>query len=374
MESIGEEFMDNHEEREYLYWLCHVPSLGAVKIKKLYDYMGSYKRIYNIERKELEAAGPLKQDEVSVLEGYKGRLDACRKELEKVETKGIRFITPWDEEYPRRFLDIYGYPMGIFCKGRLPEEERPAAAVVGARNCTNYGRQLASYMAGELSKAGVQIISGLASGIDGAAHQGALEAGGDTYGILGCGIDICYPRENYGLYEQLPVHGGILTEFMPGEAPKPCNFPMRNRIISGISDVILVMEAREKSGSLITANLGLEQGKEVFALPGRVTDPLSAGCNRLICDGAGVLLSPDVVLEYFQLQRGKMLRVNEKNQNGLAKKEKMVYSCLDLQPKNLEEIVSISGLSVSDCISALLELEISGHVLQTSHQYYGKKL
>lgn len=366
--------MDNHEEREYLYWLSHVPSLGAVKIKKLYDYMGSYKRIYNIERKELEASGLLKQDEVSVLEGYKGRLDGCRKELEKVEAKGIRFITPYEEEYPRRLLGIYGYPMGIFCKGKLPEAERPAVAVVGARNCTNYGRQLASYMAGELSKAGIQIVSGLARGIDGAAHQGALEAGGDTYGILGCGIDICYPRENYGLYERLTVQGGILTEFMPGEAPRPWNFPMRNRIISGISDAVLVMEAREKSGSLITANLGLEQGKEIFALPGRVTDPLSAGCNRLICDGAGVLISPDVVLEYFRMQRGKMLRVNEKSENGLAKKEKMVYSCLDLQPKNLEEIVSLSGLSVSDCMSALLELEISGYVLQTSHQYYGKKL
>ena len=148
---------------------------------------------------------------------------------------------------------------------------------------------------------------------------------------------------------------------------------MRNRIISGLSDAILVIEAREKSGSLITANLGLEQGKEIFALPGRVTDPLSTGCNRLIAEGAGVLLSPETVLEYFKLQNGKILRVHEKNKNGLAKKEKMVYSCLDLQPKNLEEIVSCSGLSVSDCMSVLLELELKGSIIQTSHQYYGKK-
>jgi len=149
---------------------------------------------------------------------------------------------------------------------------------------------------------------------------------------------------------------------------------MRNRIISGLSDGILVIEAREKSGSLITVNLGLEQGKEIFSLPGRVTDPLSTGCNRLISEGAEILLGSDSVLEYFKLQSGNILRVHEKSENGLVKKEKMVYSCLDLQPKNLEEIISLSGLSVSDCLSTLLELELKGCVVQTSHQYYGKKL
>ena len=361
-------------EREYLYWLCHVPSLGAVKIKKLYDYIGSYKGIYNIEGKDLVRSGLLNQAEASFFEKMKGEKDACRWELAELENRGIHFVTPYDREYPKRLLAIYGYPMGIFFKGKLPEDERPAAAIIGARNCTNYGKQMASYLAGELSRAGIQIISGLAWGIDGAGHQGALEAGGDTYGILGCGINICYPKENYGLYQQMAASGGIITEFMPKEAPRPCNFPMRNRIISGLSDVILVIEAREKSGSLITVNLGLEQGKEIFALPGRATDPLSAGCNRLIFEGAGILLGPDSVLEYFKLQGGNILRVHEKDKNGLVKKEKMVYSCLDLQPKNLEEIISLSGLSVSDCLSTLLELELKGCVVQTSHQYYGKKL
>ncbi len=366
--------MDNQEEKEYLYWLCHIPDMGAVKVKKLYDYIGSYKRIYNIEGKKFEQMGLLKAADVSCFDEYKRRREDCQRELEMLERRKIRFITPYDREYPERLLKIYGYPMGIFYKGRLPAEDRPAAAVIGARNCTNYGKQMAIYVARQLSMAGVQIISGLACGIDGAGHQGALDAGGDTYGVLGCGINICYPRENYGLFERMLFQGGILTEFMPDEAPRPCNFPMRNRIISGISDAILVMEAREKSGSLITASLGLEQGKEIFALPGKVTDPLSAGCNRLIGDGAGILLSPDDVLEYFQLQSGKILRVDEKYKNGLAKNEKMVYSCLDLQPKNLEEIVSLSGLSVGECMSALLKLEFSGRIVQTSHQYYGKKL
>ena len=168
--------------------------------------------------------------------------------------------------------------------------------------------------------------------------------------------------------------GGVLSEWMPWEQPQQKNFPIRNRIISGLSDVILVMEARQKSGSLITAGIGLEQGKEIFALPGRISDPLSEGCNRLIQEGAGVLLSPEDVLEYFTLRDGKILRVHEKNENGLAKKEKMVYSCLDLQPKGLEEIVILSGLSVSECIGTLLDLELGGYVVQTSHQYSGKRL
>lgn len=366
--------MENYEEKEYLYWLCHVSVIGAVSIKKLHDYMGSYKRIYNIEGKELQRLGLLKQSDVSVFEESKSNIDFYRRQLAELELQGINFITSDEAGYPKRLLEIYGYPVGIFFRGRLPDEERPSAAIIGARDCTNYGKQMATYLARELSASGVQIISGLALGIDGAGHKGALESGGDTYGILGCGINICYPRENYDLFEQMQKRGGVISEFVPDEAPKPRNFPMRNRIISGLSDVILVIEAREKSGSLITANLGLEQGKEIFALPGRVTDSLSAGCNQLISDGAEVILNPDSVLGYFKLQNSKILRVHEKNKNGLAKKEKMVYSCLDLQPKYFEEIVSLSGLSVSECMSALLELELNGLILQTSHQYYGKKL
>ena len=365
--------MDNLEEREYLYWLSHIPFLGAVKIKKLYDYMGSYRKIYNIERKQLENCGLLKENEILFLEQQRKHMDSSRRQLEQLKKNGIRFIAHFDPDYPKRLLSVYGYPTALFVKGKLPGEDKPAAAIIGARNCTNYGRQMAVYLARELAAAGVAIISGLANGIDGAGHEGALEAGHETYGVLGCGINICYPKENYGLYRRMVQCGGIITEFMPDEPPKPQNFPMRNRIISGMSDVILVIEAREKSGSLITANLGLEQGKEIFALPGRVSDPLSAGCNCLISEGAGVLLTPETVLQYFNLQSGKILRVDEKNKNGLAKKEKMVYSCLDLQPKNLEEIVSCSGLSVSECMSVLLELELKGSIIQTSHQYYGKK-
>lgn len=361
------------KERDYAYWLCHLPFLGGVSVRRLYNKCGSFEAIFNIEGKVFCGEGIMREADVKRYDAFKIELDPCRKELEKLEAGGIRFITYLDPDYPGRLLKIDNYPAGITLRGTLPDEGKPAVSIIGARNCTNYGIQMAEFMARELAKAGVEIISGLASGIDSAGHKGALAGGGKTYGILGCGIRICYPRENYALYRQMAGQGGIITEFMPDEQPIPRNFPMRNRIISGLSDAVLVMEAKKKSGSLITAGLALDQGKDVFALPGRVGDPLSEGCNQLIRDGAGILLSPEDVLEYFSIQTGKLLIVEEKNENGLAKKEKMVYSCLDLQPTCLEEVVKKSGLSVGECMSALIELELGGYIVQTSHQYYGKK-
>ena len=366
--------MDCEKERLFLFWLCHLQWLGAVTLKRLQETFGSFEKVYNIEGKMLVEKGLVRQKRESEFEGWKAKLTECAHELESLKQEGIRFVTPMDEEYPKRLLNICGYPMGLFVRGELPGEDCPTAAIIGARDCTNYGIQAAERIAGELTRAGIEIVSGLAYGIDGAGHRGALRAGGRTFGVLGCGLHICYPRENYGLYSQMARQGGILSEYLPAEEPKPRNFPIRNRIISGLSDVILVIEARQKSGSLITANLGLEQGKEIFALPGRITDPLSEGCNRLIQEGAAVLLASEDVMEYFSLRNGKILKVHEKNENGLAKKEKMVYSCLDLQPKGLEAIVKLSGLSVSECMSALLELELGGYIVQTSHQYYGKRL
>lgn len=366
--------MDPGNENLYLYWLMSVPGIGTITAAHLYESFGSLEAVYNIEGIKLYKAGFLKEKEAKAFEDAKKNLDLRHQELERLKREGVRYVTVLNEDYPKRLLKIHGYPMGLFVKGELPGEDRPTAAIIGARDCTNYGRQVAGDMAARLAACGVQIVSGLAAGIDAAGHAGALRSGGRTFGILGCGIKICYPRECFGLYERMSSHGGVLSEWLPDEAPRPQNFPVRNRIISGLSDAILVIEARQRSGSLITAGLGLEQGKEIFALPGRIGDPLSEGCNRLIQEGAGVLLTPQDVLEYFTLMNGKILRVHENNENGLAKKEKMVYSCLDLQPRGLEEIVNDSGLSVSECISVLLELELRGYVAETSHQYYGKRL
>jgi len=234
--------------------------------------------------------------------------------------------------------------------------------------------ETARSLARSLAEAGVQVVSGLAEGIDGAGHRGALDAGGDTYGILGCGVDICYPRHHFSMYLEIPERGGVISEFRPGEPPASRNFPMRNRIISGLSDAVIVVEARERSGSLITADCGLEQGKEIFAVPGRTTDALSRGCNELIRQGAGIVTSADDVLDFFLISGEKKLRVHEKNENGLAKNEKMLYSCLDLQPKFIDRVVEESGLSLGECLTLLLELELKGRIVQTANHYYAKKL
>lgn len=310
-------------EKEYLYWLTRIPGFGAVTIRRIWETAGSFENAYYIEGMELKKQGILQSEEkCRTYDRWKEQFSCMVREYDHLQEKGIRFVTPLDREYPKRLLHIYDYPMGLYVKGELPDEECPTAAIIGARNCTEYGRQAAGFMGKELAKAGVQIVSGLALGIDGAGHEGALKGKGKTYGVLGCGVNICYPRSNYYLYEAIPSQGGIISEFGPGEEPLARNFPMRNRIISGLSDVILIIEARKKSGSLITVSLGLEQGKEIFALPGRITDTLSAGCNELIQSGAGILTSPEDVLEYMGIFHEKKCINREKDQKGLAKIEK----------------------------------------------------
>ena len=362
------------QERRMLYCLSQVPSLGAVSIQELGEFFGGFSNLFNIEETALRESGILREGQIQALCGAKKNLTKHLEDYERLAERGIWFVTPLDKEYPERLRHIHGYPMGLYVRGKLPDPHLPAAAVVGARGCSEYGIQLAESFAELLAKEQVQIISGLALGIDGAAHRGALRAGADTYGVLGCGVNICYPSAHYKLYGQILTRGGIISEFPLDTGPLKMNFPMRNRIISGLSDAILVVEAKEKSGSLITAELGLDQGKEIFAVPGRITDHLSGGCNRLIQQGAHMAISPNDILEYLGVKCGKRLIIHEKNVNALAKPEKMVYACLDFKAKHLEKISDQCGMSISECMGILLELELQGYVFRTANHYYGKKI
>lgn len=360
-----------NREKLFLYWLCRFTGFGAVGIRRIGEILGHYEGAYYIEGRELKKLGVIKREEIcGRFEQWKGQLHSMEEEYYGLTERGIRFITPLDQEYPEKLKNIYDYPMGLFVKGELPNSSKPSVAIIGSRNCTIYGKMTARNMGRELAANGIQIISGLALGIDSAGHEGALTGKGETFGVLGCGVNICYPSSNYTLYEKMVVQGGILSEYGPGEEPYGFRFPVRNRIISGLSDVILVMEARKKSGSLITAELGLEQGREIFALPGRITDPLSEGCNHLIQNGAGILTSPEDILEYMGILYRNRDMFHKKNEKGLAKTEKMVYSCLDSEPRHLEQVAAATGLSISSCMSALLELELGGFAIRTSGQYY----
>ena len=223
-----------------------------------------------------------------------------------------RKILLTDREYPRRLLEIPQAPKQLYVRGKLPEEGVPSVAVIGARDCSYYGQEVAKRLGRLFGENGIQVISGMARGIDGIGQQAALQAGGSSFAVLGCGADICYPRQNQDLYDRLCKQGGVISEYEWGTPPRAGYFPPRNRIVSGLADAVIVVEARKKSGTLITVDMALEQGKEVYAVPGRLVDDLSSGCNYLIKNGAGILLDMEEFMEelwkQYRLKRGGMLQ------------------------------------------------------------------
>jgi len=282
----------------------------------------------------------------------------------------IKCYSKSSEGYLTRLQNYKGMPEEMYVLGKLPDERIPIVAIVGARMCSPYGRQQAFTYAKLLAGHGVQVISGMALGIDGAAHEGAIAAGGYTCAILGCGVDICYPSRNRKIYNHLLNQGGIVSELSTGTPPLRRNFPMRNRIISAMADVVLIIEAKERSGSLITADFALEQGKTVLALPGRVDDVLSQGCNRLISQGAGIAYSVESVLTELNMRYVLKKENQQKNEIGLATTKKLVYSCVDLTPKDLHSIMEEVPGTVAQISKILLELQLEGRVFEPFKNYY----
>lgn len=273
--------------------------------------------------------------------------------------------------YPGRLMPYPDMPGGIYVSGKLPENNRPSAAIVGARACSAYGREQARRYARVLAAAGVQIISGLASGIDAAAHEGALEGNGATFAVLGCGVNICYPRENYPLMRKMLEHGGgVISEFPPGDPPAAWHFPKRNRMISGLADLVLVVEARKKSGSLITADFALEQGKSVYAIPGRVSDLLSEGCNSLIAQGAGIAADPEILLEELGLAAGDAGTGYEYPEEGLTKDERKILEILKSGTRTMDEICEVSGYRIQELAVLLIQLQLKGIVAEEGKNSY----
>lgn len=358
---------------KYEFWMACIQGVRPEKKVMLREQVKTAKAIYYIEETELRKYEFLNDnDRNKIMKAQKNIL--FHEEYEKMQEKGIRFIPYFDSEYPDRLKEITDYPYALYVKGNVPQNDTKKAAVIGARRCTPYGEKYAVDFAKALAGHGVDIISGMARGIDGMGHRGALLADGKTYAVLGSGVDICYPREHIGLYVDIMEQGGgIISEQPPGTAPFAKNFPARNRIISGLADVVLVMEAGQKSGSLITVDLALEQGRDVYALPGPVNSVLSDGCNRLIRQGAGVLLSPEVFLEEWGIEKGEDGRESKKNfksEKKLESAEKLVYSCLGLYPKNPDQIASETKLEIKEILAVLISLELRGYIREISKNYY----
>ncbi len=367
----------------YWLWLCSCPGLYRPQIAGLIGFFHDPKQLYDAQTRELIRWKKLADDEttkwVNSLINYKETVSAVEAE-EKLASRKLRFISRQHPCFPQKLMNLPDGPYGLFFRGHLPDPEKPSVAVIGARRCSNYGQQMAMVLGKALAAEGYQVISGMAAGVDGVAQSACLSAGGQSYAVLGNGADVCYPQENEDLYDRLEQAGGILSEFPPMTPPLRHHFPLRNRLISGLSDAVIVVEARAQSGSLITADLALDQGKDVYAVPGRFNDLLSYGCNRLIEQGAGIVLSSESLLENLAASLN-LKRVPPKEEDAvriitqnMADDEKKVYSALNFDAKSLDEIASAAGLTLLQSMRAILNLQLKNLAAEVSKNQYIRKI
>lgn len=308
-------------------------------------------------------------------------------EYDRFMKSGAKVVLYGEEGYPERLMNIDDPPRALFYYGELPDDSVRSVAVIGARNCSEYGRYMGEKLGAGLAAEGISVVSGMAIGIDGIAQMGALNAGGKSYGIVGSGVDICYPRANKELYERLKKEGGVISEYAIGVAAKATNFPERNRIISGLSDGLIVVEAKQKSGTIITVDSALAQGRDIFVVPGRATDPLSVGCNGLIKQGAYPVQCVEDVLEVLDSvsirERSiskdykKVLYKDEINVNkgalekiDLETEENMVYSCFDFEPLMATELLNAVNMDISKLSAILIRLEMKGYIREVGRNSY----
>ncbi|NLL73745.1 MAG: DNA-protecting protein DprA [Clostridiales bacterium] len=368
-------------EELYKYWIASIPNIRANKIEAMLEFFGnpedvflaSTKSMYDMKKFCEKKKIRMTNKNIDFIIASKD-MDKINKEYTYLREHGINFVTKLDDSYPEKLRHIFDAPFSLYTKGKPFPNHRKAISIVGARECTIYGRETAKYLAAAIAREGIVVISGLARGIDSYAHTGAVSVGGSTYGIMGCGIDICYPRENINLYMEIQDRGGLISEYGPGEKPLAYHFPMRNRIISGLSDGILVIEAKEKSGSLITVDMGLDQGKNIYAVPGRISDKLSCGCNNLIKIGAKMVTTPEDIIEDL-LGYSSRKEDGQLNFNGLLNAdEQIIYENLTLSPKHMDDLLTITGFEFGQLMENLLSLELKDMINQPMMNYYVKKL
>lgn len=356
----------------YRYWLANAQKLNREVRSRLLEAAGSAENVYHMERKELMQVCRWQENQLDWFLQYKKSWDLQR-EWDRFQKSGMSFVTSEQEEYPLKLREIYDAPYGLFYYGSLQILQGKTAGIVGARKCSEYGKYIASKLAENLARVGITVVSGMAEGSDAAAHVGTLKAEGNTAAVLGCGADICYPSKNRKLYEAIRRNGCILSEYPPGTEPIAWHFPARNRLISALCETLIVVEAKEKSGSLITADFALEQGKDVYAVPGRITDELSRGCNELIRQGAGIITGISSFLE--ELNFCKNLASGQMSfKLPLEKDEMLLYSCFDLYPKGLEAVLSETPFSCEELPMLLVSLQSKGYIKEIFKNQYIKNM
>ena len=355
------------EDKKYWIGFNLIKGIGTVRMQNLVAYFGDLESAWNADAQELAQSGL----GTKLVE----KVVSARKDINlnqvwaKIEAQGIKIVTWADEEYPNRLREIDQPPPILYIRGEYLQDDLFAVAIVGTRKVTGYGRQVTEEIASFLASNGITVISGLARGVDAIAHQTALKVGGRTIAILGSGVDKIYPPEHRGLAEEMMKRGAIISDYAVGTPPDASNFPPRNRIISGLSLAVVVIEAAETSGALITAEFAAEQGREIFAVPGSILAPQSKGTNRLIQKGALPLLSPDDLMQALDLTRvgehksaRKLIPADET--------EAKVLSVLSREPLHVDEIRNQAGLPIEKISATLALMELKGMVRQVGGMNY----
>ena len=381
---------------KFWLWLSELRGLQNETRLALLRHFGSPEAVYYADREEILLTDGMTPEQAARLDDHD--LAGAQKILGRCEELGLSLLTIQDAAYPRRLLNIYDPPCLLYVRGRLPAfDEEAAVAVVGTRSCTPYGISCAEKLGYGIARCGGLVVSGLAAGIDSAALRGALRANGRAAAVLGNGLDVVYPRENQYLYEDVAAAGCLISEYPPGTRPVGSHFPRRNRILSGLSVAALVVEAPERSGALITAAAALEQGKDVFAVPGPIDAPASAGCNQLIRDGAGLVSDAwDILREYeghfpeklcppglssrpqvtgYQTEKAEPARpakpLVDPAERGLTDDQTALLRALDGDtPMLVDDLIEQTGIPTRRVLSALTLLEIEGLVTQHSGKRY----
>jgi DNA processing protein len=353
---------------EQAYWVGfhHVRYIGPARLRRLVDEFGSLERAWHADARELRRC--IEERALSELLATRGALDLPRVMAELRRT-GVRITVPIDDRYPALLAEIAAPPPVLYYRGELLETDRLAVAIVGTRRMTSYGREMTARLAGDLARHGVTIVSGLARGVDGIAHQAALDAGGRTIAVLGSGIDRVYPPEHQKLAHRIAEQGAVLSDYLPDTAPDGVNFPPRNRIISGLSLGVVVIEAPDRSGALITVDFAADQGREVFAVPGPANAANSSGCNRLIREGSRLVRSADDILEDLQINRLGMTPVVQQALP-ISEEHRRLLAVLGHAPQHIDDLALLCDATVPEVSSQLMMLELQGLVRNTGAQHY----
>ncbi len=347
------------DQRLYYVGFSMVKGIGSVRVRNLIHYFGDLETAWNATDNDLREVG-LGQKLLENLNQVRKQV-SLEKEWENINNAGIKVFTWDDASYPERLREIDQSPPTIYCKGELSSDDDWSVGIVGTRRVTAYGKHVAAALAEDLARAGVTVVSGLARGIDSIAHQSSLRGGGRTIAVLGCGVDRIYPPENRQLAALITQNGAVVSDYAPGTPPDAVNFPPRNRLISALSRAVIIVEAGESSGALITAAFAAEQGREVFAVPGNINSPQSRGSHKLIQQGARLLQNTNDVLEVLNLTQlsaqkdARMALPSDPIEAGL-------YSLLREEPMPVDELKNRTDLPIEKVLSTLTLMELKGYV------------